>query len=205
MQQKFFKDFEGAISQERLSAYTDPPSSDVPLETLTLARYMLNMSLCESLYISLQMCEVGLRNAIHIELSRLNGRKDWYDSPSFPMTSWAQSEVANAKAKISGAKKIVTPGRVISEMTFGFWTSLFESHYEQRTHFLPSGIKGVFPHLPKSLHWKDLDSRHQQIHDVLGWLNPSLRHMAQAVDRFTELRSAGLKPWINIVQGDGRG
>ena len=193
---------------------------------------MLNMSLCESLYISLQMCEVGLRNAIHIELSRLNGRKDWYDSPSFPMTSWDQSEVANAKAKISGAKKIVTPGRVISEMTFGFWTSLFESHYEQRTHFLPSGIKGVFPHLPKSLHnrkdrkadleeirqlrsrvfhheriihWKDLDSRHQQIHDVLGWLNPSLRHMAQAVDRFTELRSAGLKPWINIVQGDGRG
>ena len=178
------------------------------------------------------MCEVGLRNAIHIELSRLNGRKDWYDSPSFPMTSWAQSEVANAKAKICGAKKIVTPGRVISEMTFGFWTSLFESHYEQRTHFLPSGIKGVFPYLPKSLHnrkdrkadleeirqlrnrvfhheriihWKDLDSRHQQIHDVLGWLNPSLRHMAQAVDRFTELRSAGLKPWINIVQGDGRG
>jgi hypothetical protein len=41
------------------------------------------------------------------------------------------------------------------------------------------------------------------IHDVLGWINPSLRHMAQAVDQFADLRSAGLRSWINIVQGLG--
>jgi hypothetical protein len=228
MHKQFFKDFQGAISPERLAVYNDQPTSGTTtVEAISLARYMLNMMLCESLYSSLQMCEVGLRNAIHHELSKLNGCDDWYDCPNFQLTSWAQTEVANAKSKINIARKPVTPGRVISEMNFGFWTSLFESHYEQRTNFLPAGIKGVFPYLPKSLHnrkdrkaelekirqlrnrvfhheriihWKDLDSRHQQIHNVLGWIDPSLQHMVQAVDRFTNLRRTGLKPWIDLIQ-----
>ena len=102
-----------------------------------------------------------------------------------------------------------------------------KSHYEQRTAFLPAGIKGVFPHLPKSphhrkdrkadleeirqlrnrvfhheriIHWKDLDVRHRQINDVLGWIDPSLQHMVQAVDRFAGLRREGLKPWIDVIK-----
>ena len=228
----FFKEFQKAVSQERMAAYTGEAGEGVTPECLAMARYLLNMALCESLYAPLHFCEIGLRNAIHLELSSQNQRQDWYDSPHFALTPWAQTEVTRAKQKIMEDKKSVTPDRVISKLNFGFWTSLFESHYEQRTDFLPTGIKGVFPYMPKKLHrrkerkadlekirqlrnnvfhheriihWKDLDSRHQQIHDVLGWLNPSLRHMAQAVDRFTDLRSAGLKPWINIVQGDGRG
>ena len=65
--------FEGAVSRERLAAYKDHPPAGTTAEALALARYMLNMMLCESLYSSLQMCEVGLRNAIHRELSRLIG------------------------------------------------------------------------------------------------------------------------------------
>jgi hypothetical protein len=227
-----FEQFQKAVSAERMAAYTGEPGEGVTPECVAMARYLLNMALCDSLYAPLHFCEIGLRNAIHLELSRLTQRHDWYDCPSFELTLWAKTEVARTKQKIIEDHKQVTPDRAISKLNFGFWTSLFESHYEQRTDFLPTGIKGVFPYMPKKLHrrkerkadlekirqlrnnifhheriihWKDLDSRHQQIHDVLGWLNPSLRHMAQAVDRFTDLRSAGLKPWINIVQGDGRG
>ena len=214
-----------------MAAYRGEPSEGLTEEDLALARYLLNVALCESLYTPLHLCEIGLRNAIHRELTKQTKQEDWFDSPAFQLKDRAKKEIAEAKQKLANECKTVTADNVISNLNFGFWTNLFDSHYVQHTKFLPKGIKGVFPHLPKSLHhikdrradldkirqlrnrvfhheriihWKDLDSRHQQIHDVLGWLNPSLRHMAQAVDRFTDLRSAGLRPWINIVQGNGR-
>jgi hypothetical protein len=229
VQVAFYRQLEFVLSPERMAAYAGDHAEGVSPQCLGLARYLLNMALCESLYGSLQMCEVGLRNAIHRELTKLYGREDWYECDSFNLTNWAQGEVTKAKAQITKEGKPITPGRVIAEMSFGFWTSLFESHYEQQTLFLPAGIKGVFPHLPKRqhrrkerkadlenirqlrnrvfhheriIHWKDLDSRHQQVHAVIGWFSPSLQHMAQKVDRFAELRKAGLKPWIDLIQAN---
>jgi hypothetical protein len=190
--------------------------------TTTLARYLLNLALCESLYSPLQLCEVALRNSLHQHLAHFVGREDWFDAPAFPLTPWAVEEVRKAKDKISRTHP-VTAGRVIAELQLGFWTSLFEAHYEQRTRFLPMGIKAVFPRLPKSrhnrkelkrtleeiralrnrvfhheriLHWTDLDAKHAAILDVIGWVSPELHEMARALDRFTAIRREGLLPWI---------
>ena len=55
------------LAPERLGAYgTD---SDQP--QLILARYLLNMALCESLYSPLQMAEIALRNSPRHLLQRL--------------------------------------------------------------------------------------------------------------------------------------
>ncbi len=228
----FFEAFELGVSPARMAAYKGEPREGLTEEDLALARYLLNVALCESLYAPLHLCEIGLRNAIHHELTKQMKQEDWFDSPAFQLKDRAKKEIAEAKQKVVNECKPVTADNVISNLNFGFWTNLFDTHYVHYTKFLPAGIKGVFPYLPKSLHhikdrradldkirqlrnrvfhheriihWKDLDSRHQQIHDVLGWLNPSLQHMAQAVDWFADLRSAGLRPWIDIVQGNGRG
>ena len=151
------------------------------------------------------------------------GRDDWYDDPGFVLTPWAGGEVAKAKSKITKSGKSVTAARIVAELQFGFWTSLFEDHYEKQTPFLPGAFKAVFPHLPKSLHkrkdrkadlekirvlrnhvfhherivhWKDLDAQHQLILNVISWVGPELRQMADALDRFQLVRKAGLKPWI---------
>jgi hypothetical protein len=229
MQPSFLQQVEAHISSERLLAYAHPLSGGHTDSKVTLARYMLNMALCESLYPALQTCEIALRNAIHTYLAATLGREDWFDSPSFQLTPWAQLEVRKAKDKIQKTRKPITAGRVIAELQFGFWTSLFEAHYEQNTPFLPSGIKAVFPHLPKSLHkrkdrkndlehirslrnrvfhherivhWKDLDAQHALILQVIGWISPPLHQMTVALDRFQTVRKAGLTPFLTSAMWD---
>lgn len=224
MQPLFLQQLETHVSTERLQAYAALSADGQSDPKVTLARYMLNMALCESLYPALQNCEVALRNAIHQHLTQLIGREDWYDSPTFVMTNWGQEEIRKAKTKLQKLGKPTTPGRVVSELQFGFWTSLFEAHYEQRTAFLPSGIKAVFPHMPKSLHkrkdrkndlehirilrnrvfhherivhWRDLDAQHQLIHKVIGWISPPLRQVTTALERFQSVRAAGLTPFLS--------
>jgi len=223
MQARFYNIIESGLSPARLGAY----GADTPGPCIVLARYLLNAALAESLYSPLQLCEVALRNSIHTELSRLWGRADWYDDPRFILLPWAATEIQNAKRKILKTKPAIHPGGVVAELSFGFWTSLFEPHYEINSPFLPGGIKRVFPFLPKSLHhrkdrkadlesirllrnrvfhherilhWTDLDAKHQLILDVLAWINPELRQMALVFDRYTEIRTAGLTPWIERIR-----
>jgi len=223
MQASFFKQVADSLSVERLDAY----ASDKPGPCITLARYLWNVALCESLYSPLQLCEVALRNAVHRRLTAIMSREDWYDARSFTLTDWAACEVGNAKEKIRKARHTVTPGRVVAELHFGFWTSLFEDHYERNTPFLPRGIKAVFPWLPKEqhnrkqqkrtleeirtlrnrvfhheriAHWRDLETRHADILSVIGWISPELQEMAVALDRFSEIRKQGLDPWIAKIR-----
>lgn len=148
MQARFYNSIEAGLSPARLGAY----GADTPGPCIVLARYLLNGSLAESLYSPLQLCEVALRNSIHTELSRLWGRSDWYDDPRIILLPWAATEIQNAKRKILKTKPAIHPGGVVAELSFGFWTSLFEPHYEINSPFLPRGNKRVFPFLPKSLH-----------------------------------------------------
>jgi hypothetical protein len=207
------------LSIERMSSF-----GDVTNESKTvLARYLLNIALCESLYSSLQFCEVALRNTIHSDLTKRFESENWYDSPHFTLTPWATAEIAKAKDKINRSRKKMTSGKIVAELQFGFWTSFFEDHYERYTTFMPSGIKTVFPYLPKSqhnrkdikakletirtlrnrvfhheriVHWKDLDVQHQEILDVISWINPELLHLAEHLDTYALTRSSGLDPWL---------
>lgn len=217
------------MSTERLGAYAVSIQEMEASPKLVLSRYMLNMALCESLYPALQTCEIALRNAIHAHLAASLGREDWFDAPNFQLTPWAQLEVRKAKDKTQKTGKPITPGRVVAELQFGFWTSLFEAHYEQKTLFLPRGIKAVFPYLPKSLHkrkerksdlervrslrnrvfhherivhWTDLDAQHALIVQVIGWISPPLQQMTTALDRFQAVRKAGLAPYLKHALWD---
>ncbi len=217
MQQEFYKKLCSVLSDERLSTY----GQDDPGSAIIMARYLWNIALCEKLYSPLQMCEVALRNAIHSAMTDFYGQKKWYDA--IDLTAWGYKQVGNAKQKIAKAGKQVTPGRVISELHFGFWTSMFEDHYERETRFLPRGIKKVFPELAKSLHnrkklkarleqirqlrnrvfhheriihWKDLQAQHGRIIETISWISPELSEMALKLDRFLETHEAGIAPWI---------
>ena len=72
----FYSKIQGGLSSERLEAYAVRSSGANPEPVVTLARYLLNMALCESLYSPLQLCEIALRNAIHHHLSSLMSREE---------------------------------------------------------------------------------------------------------------------------------
>ncbi len=217
MNANFFQHIEGILHAERIDAYRQDGAG----HAATLSRYLLNMALSESLYPALQFAEIALRNSVHRELSGRCGADTWYDSPLARLTPWQQDKVAEAKDSLKKRRKPLSPGRIVAELTFGFWTGFFNNAHA-RTGIGSYLSKNAFPHAPATeqyqtkldkrwqeirdlrnrvfhheriLHWKNLDARHQSILEIIAWMSPELHDLAKALDRFAALRSAGLSPW----------
>ena len=133
-----------AFSSQRLKKYMNLYNGD---EEKVVAHYKANLALAESLYSSLSVFEVTLRNALSRELERMTGRKDWYSAfPSNPILKSLANEVTVAIRHISQRKEKVSPDKIIAELTFCFWVSLLNSEYELT---LWKGLRLAFPHMPK--------------------------------------------------------
>ena len=167
----------------------------------------------ESLYTSLSVFEVTLRNALSKELERMMGRKDWYSVfPSNPALKSLTSEVTVAIRHISQRGEMVSPDKIIAELTFGFWVTLLNSEYELT---LWKSLRLAFPHMPKkdrkrknvsspcnalrklrnrvfhheSICW-DLDyitDIHNRLVMVLGWINTDMPSWLDEVDHFCKV------------------
>lgn len=221
MNSAFFHQIESVLHTERLDSYRQ----DMAGSEKTLARYLLNMALCEALYPTLQFAEIALRNAIHKGLSARYVRSNWYDS-SIGLTPWQLNKIQEAKDTLTQKGKLITPGRIVAELTFGFWTGFFNQAHARSGlgHYLAGH---VFPHAPRTerslskldsrwqavrdlrnrvfhheriIHWQDLDAQHAKIIEVTGWMSPELRQTAAVMDRFATLRAGGLAPWMTIIE-----
>jgi hypothetical protein len=84
-----------------------------------LELYEYNVRLSEVLYGLLHGLEVTVRNAEHYALSAGYGTPTWYDLA--PLSSYWHDQLTAAKSKPGVAGK---PGKVIAELTFGFWVDL---------------------------------------------------------------------------------
>jgi hypothetical protein len=218
----FFQKIEGILHTERIDAYR----KDNAEPALTLARYALNMALSESLYHVLQFSEIALRNATHQAMTSRCLSDAWYDTRAARLTPWQIDQITAAKSSLSQHRKPITPGRMVAELNFGFWTGFFNKAHGQTGigHYLTSTI---YPHAPVSerdlnrlgvrwqkirdlrnrvfhheriLHWGDLEARHQAILEIIEWMSPELKELAGALDRFAVIRQDGLTPWLEKLQ-----
>lgn len=221
MNSAFFQKIEVILHSERLAAYRQDGADG----SVTLARYSLNLALCESLYPILQFAEVALRNAIHTAFTTRFGTDCWYDSIT-GLQNWQQSKIQEAKDSLLKNSKPLTPGRMVAELNFGFWTGFFNK-YHAHTGIGHHLAGQVFHHAPKHernlakldtrwksirdlrnrifhheriIHWKDLDAQHAAILEIIGWMTPELRDLTLALDRFTFIRQQGLQPWLEKIQ-----
>jgi len=221
MNPTFLHEIEAILHSERLDAYRQ----DRVDGAVTLARYSLNMALCESLYPTLQFAEIALRNAIHDALTARSGTDRWYDTP-IRLQNWQQDKIQEATDSLMQKGKPVTPGRMVAELGFGFWTGFFNRYHAHTGigHYLASR---VFAHAPKPernlakldtrwksirdlrnrvfhheriLHWQDLDIQQKAILEVISWVSPELHDLAVILDRFPALRKAGIQPWIDKLR-----
>lgn len=122
----YINGLEQALSLERFGRYLAWAGGN-RLDAVAL--YTLNTQLSECLYTPLQMLEVALRNRIHAVLSEASD-DEWYDSPDYPWRPSQREQVTKAKADILQARKLITPGRVVAALTFGYWTTFFNKDYE---------------------------------------------------------------------------
>jgi hypothetical protein len=152
----------------------------------------------------------------------------WLDAnPSLLDPDHEQSVIA-AKLRLRERGRALEPGRLVAELTFGFWTSLLEVRYERNKVLWPHllGAQLLHPSSPRSMrsrkqlspllnrvrylrnrvfhhepiwHWSNLIQQHTVALDLMGWFSPALRATIEPADRFRAVHAAGPTPFLQRV------
>lgn len=133
---QFLLSIRRTVTTERLTRYLGATGQDVPR---ALELYEYNVQLSEILYGLLHGLEVTVRNAEHQALTASYGTPTWYDIA--PLSAYWQDQLADAKAKPGVAGK---PGKVVAELTFGFWVDLISRHNHNRL-WMGKRLSSAFP------------------------------------------------------------
>jgi hypothetical protein len=150
-------------------------------EAKAASDYAYNLQLSEAMLPTLNVLEIALRNGIHRRLTTLYGRVDWWEAwIGDQLFNWQNKEIQKAKDTLTRRKEPLTPDKILAEMTFGFWTSLFNANFQ---HALWGDLRLIFTRCPKNLRQRHTISRGlNQIrdlrnrifhHEPLLWLTPT--------------------------------
>lgn len=210
------------ISSARLGRYA--MQSATPAEDL--AKYAWNMELCEAMYPLLHGFEVALRNRVHSELWRHLGYQRWFDPQRNILRKDEMKLVKGAIRKLRRNKKQPNVGRIIAELSLGFWIHLFSLKYEQLL-WHSRLLHDVFPYAPRQelgihkvrarlnrihylrnrvfhhepiWHWSNLKRLHEEILETTAWLSKDWSRVLIMHDRFPAVLAAGYKPILRRIE-----
>lgn len=200
-----------ALSTERLVPYLRAANGELDR---ALRLYEWNLAVSGGLYEALGIFEVVLRNALSAQLAAhhdtLAGH--WYDDPLGVLSDRAQEDIAAARRRVRKLRRPETPGRVVAELSFGFWKFLLAKRYEAT---LWTGcLRHAFPNLqPQSravvyrsldelhtvrnriahhepVHNRDLTADMLTIYRLLDWIDADTRAWAVSLSRLQSLIAA---------------
>lgn len=123
--------FEHIISKPRLHRYSSYFGLNNVQEAIGL--YLWNAELTMNFSVLLGFFEVALRNSIHHAFSDFySGSKSfshhWYDEKRFNIKHGSKRKIDDARTDNNGNTLTVTPDKIVSEMTFGFWPNILSAH-----------------------------------------------------------------------------
>ena len=122
MTQKDFAEIQTFLSSTRLNTY----GQNLPVKK-QLKEYRRNIKLCRNCYPELDFLEVTLRNAIDSALTSFVNGADWMTT--LPLDQQTLYKITEVKNRLQKQNKQITHDRIISELTLGFWTTLFSKKY----------------------------------------------------------------------------
>jgi hypothetical protein len=203
------KNFNYAFSNKRMEKYI----RRYPKGNKALILYQANIELSEALYPTLAVLEVALRNAVHRVMTARFGQEDWFGQlAAIPGLNNLNPYILKASQLIVARKEQLSPSKIVAELTLGFWVKLFNATYER---ILWKNIKFAFLYLPKAQKLRNrvapplnrfrqlrnrishhepicwnltkLKNLHDELVQVIGWINPSLPPWLATFDRFDEV------------------
>ena len=124
------------LSAERLATYSAAGGD----RAAALALYDWNIEVSAALWADLQRLEVVMRNAMHDQLTSHYGRY-WFDRRGL-LDGRGRDDVTVARRRL---KKPETDGRIVAELSFGFWRYLLAKRYVH-TVWTPA-VRHAFPYL----------------------------------------------------------
>ena len=193
---------ERIISKERFEPYLNYHKNDF---SKAITHYKSNILISESFYPLLAVLEVGLRNSIDYQLTKRFNDREWYDNKDFVKIAnrFQIDRISQARTNIYTEKKEITPGRIISELSFGFWTSLFDTKFEMT---LWKNLRLAFPNCPKNIRKrKTMSSKFNGIrklrnrifhHEAITWNLNVLNSYKDEIIQGIEWLSKDLPEWI---------
>ena len=141
------KAIEKIISAERLQPYLRHHSENFDK---AVEHYKANIEISEAFYPLLAILEIGLRNNFDYQLKRKYNDENWFENHDFIkiVSRFQIDRVSEARNAILRKKKTITYGKVISELSFGFWTSLLDAKFDNT---LWKNLRHAFPNCPKKI------------------------------------------------------
>jgi hypothetical protein len=115
---------ERAISRERLRRYLAATDNNL---SLAVAVYEENVAVSEAVFGLLHGLEVAVRNSMHDVLTIHFGTTRWFQSAAVALTPYGRDKVAAAIRDAGGSS--ASPGKVVAEFNFGFWSNLAARAY----------------------------------------------------------------------------
>ena len=206
---QFVSDLQKVLSQERLESYRPPGGNDFDM----LVNYFWDIDLAEAIVPCLHAAELALRNSIHDALTTKYETDMWFYRPGV-LQPGQLSQLSRALKQLADRKSTPTSGRIVAELTSGFWTAILSDPYN-RALWQPDSfalLRTVFPHSGtlsrqhiqvrfntirrirnRVFHFEAIYDRpnlvqdHQDIHEAIGWISPTLQQAILAVDRFPQI------------------
>jgi hypothetical protein len=114
----------GAMSAPRFGTYLEAAKT----ETRALQLYTWSTAVAAAFYGPLQTLEVTLRNSIDRTMAASHGAH-WFDDTTL-LRPAEQHMVGDATQQLYDLGKQPTAGRVVAELSYGFWVGLFANGYD---------------------------------------------------------------------------
>ena len=194
---EYTKDFfEKVFSADRMKKYFLLYPGD---EVKAIKHYQCNIMLSEAMYPCLSVFEVELRNSVVRELVAFANREDWY-------------VVFSTTPGLMELNKYISTAKITAELTWGFWTSLFNRNYER---ILWKDLRRAFPFVKKAnrqrkvvasflnkfrrlrnridhneaICWNldEVEMIHDEMKNVMGWMNKEVPTWLSQFDRFSSV------------------
>ena len=199
-------DLERLFSKSRLVTYYRLFPTD---KQKSIEYYRINTQISEALYPLLSNFEVVLRNSIHNSFSIHFKTDNWYEKVTYPELV---DQIKVAKLKISLSKKEFTIDKLISELTLGFWTALFNKKYakdfwkplmyafpliekeQKHRNTIAFKLNNIRKFRNRIFHFEPICNdlnilviNHKNILEILKWINIEIVEWTKQIDRFDEL------------------
>ena len=115
-------EIERFVSRERLKRYLAATGHNLE-DAVSL--YEQNVAVSEMTFGLLHGLEVAIRNSMHDRLTAHFGTPRWYTVA--PLSAYSQDKIRDAVRDAGGPH--ASPGKVVAELMFGFWTDLAAQRY----------------------------------------------------------------------------
>ena len=147
--------------------------------------YNNNLKKAKHLYIPLSVLEVSLRNSINNLFEKFYGA-GWIINEANFLKHKEIEKILQAKSKIIENKETITKDKLVAELTFGFWTALFQSVYDSKMR--TNNLKQIFPNLPpKEVEVIDRKKMSSKLNHIRKFRNRVFHHENILKDEFLDI------------------